>query len=1126
MKKRILLVAMAMMCAVGVWAGSNVRDGKKNPSTPSLHARSTRKLSLEVDTKEAQAEFSKNVYTPTYKEPKMMVQEWHGGTSSRVYYIKYACNGKYMLTAADDIKIWDTETSLLIKTFPGSAYHGSVDFSPDGKFYSYMVKDENLKEYYMVISSVLDDKVVFKNPVRDSASLKFSPDGNRFCIQSNKYAVFYNMKSFKQEFFLSFKDYTFGFESNICFSDDSRYFSAIFTDYSYSYNVTWDLTTRKFVSVYQQKRAASSSDTIKILAISPDNKYVACATSNETIFIHKLSQNELYRQIDAKERSGWFENQAIAFIPNTNNIMVNHHNCNTYAIWNYESGEEVYKSPEFPHPGCFTFAISNNRNECAFSGLNVIYFFSLSSNEKIRELRNPNADAYSRFCEKQLFFTDDRVRVSDYQKAFVLNPETLETKKMKYTLRGSKIYSDGVFFRFSDTNNIHRYSFDLDKVDDILPEDSERIIDWWFSSYKGNVVAYKDKGGNDLNVYEVSSGKFIKKISKGEVPINGSLCFSAGGNFVFSTFPKNIMINLVTGDKRTFIGHSPNFSLNDKYCYMRNVKEGDFLGSVIYETNNWRAVRKIKYTDLNEKSDATYTKPFSHDEESIAFLKTDPTGAFVCVEIQDVKTGKIKASIKTNISPHEAGGSGTAFSSDDKNIIVRHANKVEIYSIEKKALLVTVIADVYGDWLAYTPEGFFTGSENGINRFVHLVDGMKVFELGQMYDVLYRPDLVQAKLQGKSVGKPLLQEIVAAGDAPRVAFARAPSGKSRQATLEFSVQDMGGGIGYVYLSHNGKAIQISKGEDRKVGRKYIYSCDITLAPGENVFEAYASNFSNKIESRHSFLRLYWDGTVEKGDLYVLTMGVDKYSRMPKNNLMYSVADATAIADSFKTAPGGLYGSVNIMTLLDSDVNQDNIQKAFDLFAAKVKPDDTFVLHIAGHGVNYDGEYYYLPADTLAKTEADFAKQGVSKRFLTENLSKLQALNVVLLLDTCYSGAFIDAKTQGNSLAQKTALERLAHTSGQVILTASANSQTAGEGWKGHGIFTYAIIEALAGKANHNVDNAISVKEIAQYISSEIPNIYQAMGQPRQSPWISTLRGDFNVVSTGGAAPSPWNEVAR
>lgn len=481
--------------------------------------------------------------------------------------------------------------------------------------------------------------------------------------------------------------------------------------------------------------------------------------------------------------------------------------------------------------------------------------------------------------------------------------------------------------------------------------------------------------------------------------------------------------------------------------------------------------------------------------------------------LYDFVSGKELSRASVNLKNAFFSKDGTKF------VALDYSGVVKSYSVPDSKLLTSTIADTSGDWLTYTPEGYFTGSPGGINKFVHLVDGMQVFELGQMYDTLYRPDLVQAKLEGKDIGKPVLKELVATGDAPTVQFVGSPMATARTVTLEFSVQDTGGGVGYVYLSQNGKAMQVSAGEESKVGRQFVYSCNVTLAKGENVFEAYAANSANKIESRHVSASLNWQGNVENSSLYVLAMGVDKYERMPQNNLSYSVADATAIINSFMAAPGGLYDTVNVMSLLDGEVNKANIQKAFDTFASKVKPDDMFVLHVAGHGLNYDGEYYFMPADSYVKSEADYAKYGVSKHFLTENLSKIPALNTLVLLDTCYSGAFIDAQATGNALAQKTALEHLAHTSGQVILTASANSQTAGEGYKGHGVFTYAILEALSGKANYNADSSVSIKEVTQYIGYEIPNIYEEMGAARQSPWNSPLRGDFSVVAFGKRTPS-------
>ena len=558
----------------------------------------------------------------------------------------------------------------------------------------------------------------------------------------------------------------------------------------------------------------------------------------------------------------------------------------------------------------------------------------------------------------------------------------------------------------------------------------------------------------------------------------------------------SIIINISSGFQKKFSGsriESVSFSNDDTYCSI--CVKGNLI---IYDTNSWKQISSYENG---------YFSAFSNDKKMIAVCINK--GKTSVVHIYNFQENNDIRQIKTQ-SVHSL-----YFSNDAKKLICQdYGGIIRCYSVQTGELLSCTIANTTGDWLTYTPEGYFTGNEDGINKFVHLVDGMQVFELGQLYDTLYRPDLVQAKLDGKDIGKPILQEIVATGDSPAVQFTNIPLATTRNVKLEFSVQDTGGGIGYVYLSHNGKAMQVSAGEESKTGRKYIYTCDVTLSAGENVFEAYAANRANKIESRHVSTSLNWQGKVESANLFVLALGVDIYHNMPNNNLKFSVADSTAIIESFKNTPGGLYNSVNVMSLTNADVNANKIQQAFNTFSAKVKPDDVFVFYIAGHGTNYNGEYYYLPADIKIKKESDFATAGISKHFLTENLSKIKAQNSIILLDTCYSGAFIDESLQSNALAQQTAYEHLAHTSGQVILTASSNAQEAQEGYEGHGFFTYAMLEALSGRANYDGSNSISINEISTYVRNEIPSICARMNVVKQTPWVSKIHGDFSVVATG------------
>ena len=54
------------------------------------------------------------------------------------------------------------------------------------------------------------------------------------------------------------------------------------------------------------------------------------------------------------------------------------------------------------------------------------------------------------------------------------------------------------------------------------------------------------------------------------------------------------------------------------------------------------------------------------------------------------------------------------------------------------------------------------------------------------------------------------------------------------------------------------------------------------------------------------------------------MGVNIYSDKKIQNLAYSVSDAKAVSEAFSAISRGVYDSVNVLTLLDSDVNKMNI----------------------------------------------------------------------------------------------------------------------------------------------------------------------------------------------------------
>ncbi len=77
-----------------------------------------------------------------------------------------------------------------------------------------------------------------------------------------------------------------------------------------------------------------------------------------------------------------------------------------------------------------------------------------------------------------------------------------------------------------------------------------------------------------------------------------------------------------------------------------------------------------------------------------------------------------------------------------------------------------------------------------------------------------------------------------------------------------------------------------------------------------------------------------------------------------------------------------------------------------------------------------------------------------------------------------------------SMEEKTAIERLKKSSGWAVLAATSDSQKATEGYQGYGVFTYAILEGLKGKADNpkDKDGVIGIDELAKFVRSKVPEI--------------------------------------
>ena len=422
-----------------------------------------------------------------------------------------------------------------------------------------------------------------------------------------------------------------------------------------------------------------------------------------------------------------------------------------------------------------------------------------------------------------------------------------------------------------------------------------------------------------------------------------------------------------------------------------------------------------------------------------------------------------------------------------------------------------------GDYLTYTPEGFFTGTEWAMKNLVHIVDGMDVIGIDQVYDKLYRPDLVAAKMRGEDISEYAkevnLASIVRSGNAPAVAIENLPElSDSRDVTFDICVQNTGGGIGNVSIVLNGKTIRLSEGVESSNGEQKIFRHTVTLQNGQNKIEAFAMNSAGMIESRRASADVNWQGKTSKPNLYVLTVAVNKY-RDKDLWLNYCVPDAASIEESFKKQQSGLYQNVFVYSLKDAEVTKEGLEQKFKEFSSIVTADDVFVFFVSGHGTAYDdGDYYFIPVNFRYTNKTDIPLKAISKSDLTKNLSLIKAGKTLMMLDTCNSGAFF-ADSNKRGMGDKGIFERLSRATGHAILAAASDSQSAMEGYNGHGVFTYVLLDGLAGKADSDGDGFVTLTELSNYVENQVPELsYEKWGY-EQVPQKELRRQDFPIAES-------------
>src|SRR5262245_44314992 len=240
----------------------------------------------------------------------------------------------------------------------------------------------------------------------------------------------------------------------------------------------------------------------------------------------------------------------------------------------------------------------------------------------------------------------------------------------------------------------------------------------------------------------------------------------------------------------------------------------------------------------------------------------------------------------------------------------------------------------------------------------------------------------------------------------------------------------------------------------------------------------------------------------RGKLWAVVIGVSSYKNLePKAQLEFAHCDAEAFATFLRSPNGGGFPSSQLTLLTNQAATLSAIRSALGTTLPRsVEPDDIVVIFFAGHGV-VEGERdgYLLAHDSDPQNLYATALQiSELNRIITE---RLKARTVILIADACHSGQLgWTSRGMADDIMINRYLEEIGKSGKGVFrLLASRQDQRSYEGknWGGgHGVFTWFLLQGLAGKADSDKDGFVRVGELLNYLSEIVPKETQSLQHPR------------------------------
>ncbi|MGP0042181.1 MAG: PDZ domain-containing protein [Rhodomicrobium sp.] len=528
---------------------------------------------------------------------------------------------------------------------------------------------------------------------------------------------------------------------------------------------------------------------------------------------------------------------------------------------------------------------------------------------------------------------------------------------------------------------------------------------------------------------------------------------------------------------------------------------------------------------LDRKTGASFRRAETvHDNWSLSTRKGGDFGLDAFLEIR--QDGKLKASIERG-SPNGvrhsaysfaangeivvsggAGGSLSAYSRDGKKLgdFVGHESDlwavvpspdgrylvsgsgdqtVRLWNLKSRELLVTIFPGVDGEWVMWTPQGFYAASGPGAELIGWQINHGAEHEAeyvtaAQLRQHLNRPDIVSRAIQLASAeaavreahGADFKLADLLKKPVPRLRILSPEAdstlkGGFAQVTLELEATP--DPVKLIRIQVNGRQIAEKLPEEGAGFAPGKLTFEVPLAKGANKIAIAAVNNTGETPVSVSVSHEGEGDLDRRGTLFIIAIGVDKYQSLgnvcgadgtQSCDLQFAGADARAFAEAMEKSGAPLHSQIVKRVLVNgadagSAPTAGNVRDALGLLR-RTTENDTVMLFVSGHGLNEGPFYRFVPTDAAFDETGLLRESSVVSWYAFQEALTAAKGRRILFLDTCHSGNAIDPKLIGDSFQANIVVYSSARWDQEALEDPALGG--------GHGLFTYSLVEGVSGKA--------------------------------------------------------------